>query len=92
MLQPEMVLETVEIMRQAVEKGITVNVIVNNRAGGNAPYDCPRDCKKIFAKPETFSRESIESGGSLIISKVSHSDEFWFIRLMRTWFRGEPGF
>ncbi len=37
LLQPEMVLETVEIMRQAVEKGITVNVIVNNRAGGNAP-------------------------------------------------------
>ena len=37
MLQPEMVLETAEIRRQAVEKGIAINVIINHRAGGNAP-------------------------------------------------------
>jgi hypothetical protein len=37
MLQPEMILETVEIMRTAIEKGLVINVIINNRAGGNAP-------------------------------------------------------
>jgi uncharacterized protein YecE (DUF72 family) len=36
MLQPEMILDTVEIMKRAIEQGMTVNVIVNNRAGGNA--------------------------------------------------------
>lgn len=35
--QPEMVLETADLMGQAVHQGITVNVIINNRAGGNAP-------------------------------------------------------
>jgi len=29
--------DTVGIMRAAVEQGIQANVIINNRAGGNAP-------------------------------------------------------
>jgi uncharacterized protein YecE (DUF72 family) len=37
MLQPEMILETVDIMGQGVKQGVLVNVIINNRAGGNAP-------------------------------------------------------
>ena len=37
MLRPEMILETVDIMYQAVNQGVMVNVIINNRAGGNAP-------------------------------------------------------
>jgi hypothetical protein len=37
MLQPEMVRETVEIVKTAIEKGVLVNLIINNRAGGNAP-------------------------------------------------------
>ncbi len=37
MLRPEMILETVDIMWQAVNQGMVVNVIINNRAGGNAP-------------------------------------------------------
>jgi uncharacterized protein YecE (DUF72 family) len=37
MLQPEMVLETLEILRTAIEKGVLANLIINNRAGGNAP-------------------------------------------------------
>ena len=50
MLQPEMVLEAVEIIRQAVEKGITVNVIVNNRAGGNAPLIAQAIAEKFLGK------------------------------------------
>jgi hypothetical protein len=37
MLQPEMILETVDLMWQAVNQGVLVNVIINNRAGGSAP-------------------------------------------------------
>jgi uncharacterized protein YecE (DUF72 family) len=37
MLQPEMILETVDLMEQSVNQGVLVNVIINNRAGGNAP-------------------------------------------------------
>jgi uncharacterized protein YecE (DUF72 family) len=41
MLQPEMILETVDIMMQAVNQGVVVNVIINNRAGGNAAVSLP---------------------------------------------------
>jgi len=37
MMQPEMILETVDLMWQAVNQGVLVNLIINNRAGGNAP-------------------------------------------------------
>ncbi len=37
MIQPEMVLETVDIVKNAIEKGMLVNLIINNRAGENAP-------------------------------------------------------
>ena len=37
MLNPQMVKETVQIMRLAVEEGVNANVIINNRSGGNAP-------------------------------------------------------
>jgi hypothetical protein len=36
MVQPEMILETVDPMMQAVKQGGWINVIINNRAGGNA--------------------------------------------------------
>ena len=53
MLQPEMVLETVEIMRQALEKGMMVNVIVNNRAGGNAPLIAQAIAEKFLPKSQS---------------------------------------
>jgi uncharacterized protein YecE (DUF72 family) len=37
MLEPKMVEETVELMQTAVDRKVEINVIVNNRAGGNAP-------------------------------------------------------
>jgi uncharacterized protein YecE (DUF72 family) len=37
MLDAKMVEETAELMRTAVDRGLEINVIVNNRAGGNAP-------------------------------------------------------
>lgn len=37
MLQPRMVEETATLMRTGVEQGVQMNIIINNRAGGNAP-------------------------------------------------------
>ena len=37
LLQPQMVKEVAGLMKEAVEKGIQTSVVINNRAGGNAP-------------------------------------------------------
>ena len=37
MMTPQMVNETTDIMHAAIEDGVQINVIINNRAGGNAP-------------------------------------------------------
>ena len=37
MLQPSMVEETAELMWEGIDNHIRINIIVNNRAGGNAP-------------------------------------------------------
>lgn len=37
MLQPGMIQHTVDIMAAAISQGLPVHVIINNRAGGNAP-------------------------------------------------------
>ncbi len=50
MLQPDMVLETVEIVKGAIEKGVLVNLIVNNRAGGNAPLIAREIAEKLIPK------------------------------------------
>jgi hypothetical protein len=52
MMQPEMVLDTVEIIKGAIEKGVLVNLIINNRAGGNAPEIAREIAKKCVRKPQ----------------------------------------
>jgi uncharacterized protein YecE (DUF72 family) len=37
MLQPQMIKETAELMEEGIRQNVRVNVIINNRAGGNAP-------------------------------------------------------
>jgi len=37
LMTPQMIEETVEIMLAAIDEGVCINVIINNRAGGNAP-------------------------------------------------------
>jgi uncharacterized protein YecE (DUF72 family) len=37
MLQPRMIEDTVRLMRTAVDQDIRLNIIINNRSGGNAP-------------------------------------------------------
>ena len=52
MLQPEMVRETVEILKTAIEKGVLVNLIINNRAGGNAPLIAEEIAEKFLGKSQ----------------------------------------
>ncbi len=52
MLQPEMVQETVEIVKTPIEKGELVNLIINNRAGGNAPLIAREIAEKFVGKKE----------------------------------------
>ena len=37
MLDPEMIQDTARIVNEALQDKIQVNLIINNRAGGNAP-------------------------------------------------------
>jgi uncharacterized protein YecE (DUF72 family) len=50
MVRPEMVLETVDIMWQCVNEEVSVNVIINNRAGGNAPLMAQMIARKFLNK------------------------------------------
>ena len=59
MLQPEMVLDTVEIVRRAIEKGVLVNLIVNNRAGGNAPFIAQIITEKFVTKKTLTAPEQM---------------------------------
>jgi len=52
MVQPEMILDTVDLMRQAVNQGVLVNVIINNRPGGNAPLLAEMVAKKFRERME----------------------------------------
>ena len=56
MLQPEMVLETVDIIKGANEQGVLVNSIINNRAGGNAPLIAQAIAEKFLPKKRFYSR------------------------------------
>lgn len=37
MMSPQMIKDAVDIMNEAIHQGVRINVIINNRAGGNAP-------------------------------------------------------
>jgi uncharacterized protein YecE (DUF72 family) len=37
MLQPRMIDETAELMKEGIRQNVVMNIIINNRAGGNAP-------------------------------------------------------
>ena len=51
MMNLEMVDETVDIMRSAIEDGVQINVIINNRAGGNAPIIAQKIAREFLGRP-----------------------------------------
>ena len=48
MMTPQMIEETVEIMLTAIDEGVRINVVVNNRAGGNAPIIAQKISEKFL--------------------------------------------
>jgi uncharacterized protein YecE (DUF72 family) len=58
MMSPGMVEDTVAIMQAAIEEGVHANVIINNRAGGNAPQIAQKVAEKFLqdSKKETEYR------------------------------------
>ena len=44
MLVVEIIEDNLKIVTEAIKDKIQVNLIINNRAGGNAPPDRPEDC------------------------------------------------
>jgi len=53
MLQSEMVCEVANFMREATVNGIVTNILINNRAGGNAPIIARRVAEKLFEDLES---------------------------------------
>jgi hypothetical protein len=49
MLDPEMIEDTAKIVNEAIKNKVQVNLIINNRAGGNAPMIAQEVAKKFSA-------------------------------------------
>jgi uncharacterized protein YecE (DUF72 family) len=47
MMTPGMIEQTADLMLAAVEEGVTMNVVINNRAGGNAPLIARRISRRF---------------------------------------------
>jgi len=52
MQSPGMVRDTTELIKRGIEKKVRINVIVNNRAGGNAPLIAQQVAREFLASPE----------------------------------------
>ena len=52
MMSMDMVEDTVSIMQTAIEQGVYANVIINNRAGGNAPLIARKVAEKFLKDTE----------------------------------------
>jgi hypothetical protein len=52
MLQPQMVKEAADLMREAVKNGIETNIMINNRSGGNAPMMAQKVAEEYFNHKE----------------------------------------
>ena len=64
MLDPRMVEDTAELMRKGIEAGVQVNVIVNNRAGGNAPLIARRIAQRFLQIQPRHGGDAAESAGT----------------------------
>jgi uncharacterized protein YecE (DUF72 family) len=53
MMSPRMIEDTVEVMRAAIDQGVDIHVIINNRAGGNAPIMAQKISERFL---DTHSR------------------------------------
>jgi hypothetical protein len=52
MLDPEMIEETAKIVNEAMKDKIHVNLIINNRAGGNAPVVAQKVADRLHSEKQ----------------------------------------
>ncbi len=52
MLDPEMIQDSIRIVNDAIKDKIQVNLIINNRAGGNAPLIAQKIAEKLHSEKE----------------------------------------
>jgi hypothetical protein len=52
MLDPEMIEDTVKIVNEAIKDKVQVNLIINNRAGGNAPLIAQKITERLHSEKE----------------------------------------
>ena len=50
MLDPEMIEDTAKIVNEAIKDKVRVNLIINNRAGGNVPLIVPKISKRLHSE------------------------------------------
>jgi hypothetical protein len=50
MLQPDMVRETADMMRRAITDSVETTILINNRAGGNAPIIAQKVAEQFLKK------------------------------------------
>ena len=50
MMNPQMIEEAAALMLAAIDQGVRINVIINNRAGGNAPIIAQKISEKFLSK------------------------------------------
>ena len=55
MLQTRMVKDTADLMQKAAESDIQTSILINNRAGGNAPLIAPKIAKEDLAKSRSIA-------------------------------------
>jgi len=52
MLDPEMIEDTVKIVNEAQKDKVQVNLIINNRAGGNAPLTAEKIAERLHKEKQ----------------------------------------
>ena len=52
MLGPEMIEDTVEVVNEAIKDKFQVNLIINNRAGGNAPLIAQKIADRLHSEKQ----------------------------------------
>jgi hypothetical protein len=52
MLDPEMIEDTAKIVNEAIKDKVQVNLIINNRAGGNAPLIAQKIGERVYSEKE----------------------------------------
>jgi uncharacterized protein YecE (DUF72 family) len=55
MLQPRMIDETAALMEEGIRQNVRMNIIINNRAGGNAPHIAQLIARRFLATRSTNS-------------------------------------